>query len=222
MAPVALTASTAAICSATLAKSLRRFAASASSVAITPESINWPRSRSTERRRSANTASSPRARPRSCSMRTNSSLTPESPRADNCASAAMTVVSKDDNFARNPRSASSPANLSLARLVNRALKLCNSRPARNICSERISPMSAPCLRADSAWRSSGRKLRRTSRNKSWARIKLASVPSRRRSAFSLRLRCLSTPAASSIIPRRSSGRALSTASICPWLTITCC
>ena len=44
----------------------------------------------------------------------------------------------------------------------------------------------------------------------------------RRSAFSLRLRYLRTPAASSMIRRRSSGRALSTASIWPWLTITCC
>ena len=48
------------------------------------------------------------------------------------------------------------------------------------------------------------------------------MASRRRSAFSLRLRNLRTPAASSMIARRSSGRALSTASIWPWLTITCC
>ena len=48
------------------------------------------------------------------------------------------------------------------------------------------------------------------------------MASRRRSAFSLRLRYLRTPAASSTIWRRSSGRALSTASIWPWLTITCC
>ncbi len=48
------------------------------------------------------------------------------------------------------------------------------------------------------------------------------MASSRRSAFSLRLRYLSTPAASSMIARRSSGRALSTASIWPWLTMTCC
>ena len=48
------------------------------------------------------------------------------------------------------------------------------------------------------------------------------MASSRRSAFSLRLRYLRTPAASSMIARRSSGRALSTASICPWLTMTCC
>ncbi len=46
--------------------------------------------------------------------------------------------------------------------------------------------------------------------------------SRRRSDFSLRLRYFRTPAASSMISRRSSGRALSTASIWPWLMITCC
>ena len=42
-----------------------------------------------------------------------------------------------------------------------------------------------------------------------------------RSAFSLRLRCLRTPAASSMNPRRSSGPAESTASSWPWPTMTC-
>src|SRR5689334_16649168 len=42
-----------------------------------------------------------------------------------------------------------------------------------------------------------------------------------RSAFSLRLRCLRTPAASSMNPRRSSGRACSTASSWPCPTTTC-
>ena len=47
--PSASTAATAAICSDTVPSSLRNCAASASSVAITPESISWPRSRSVER-----------------------------------------------------------------------------------------------------------------------------------------------------------------------------
>ena len=42
-----------------------------------------------------------------------------------------------------------------------------------------------------------------------------------RSAFSLRLRCLSTPAASSMNPRRSSGRADRIESSWPWPTMTC-
>ena len=54
------------------------------------------------------------------------------------------------------------------------------------------------------------------------RVRLPSVAERRRSAFSLRLRYFRIPAASSMMRRRSSGRALSTASIWPWLTITCC
>ena len=42
-----------------------------------------------------------------------------------------------------------------------------------------------------------------------------------RTVFSRRLRCLSTPAASSTNARRSSGRADSTASSCPCPTMTC-
>ena len=44
----------------------------------------------------------------------------------------------------------------------------------------------------------------------------------RRSARSRRRRCLSTPAASSMMARRSSGRALSTVSSWPWPMIMCC
>ena len=89
-------------------------------------------------------------------------------------------------------------------------------------ARRARPTSSPWRRAASAWRSSGRSWRRTSRSRSCSRSRLASVASSRRSAFSLRLRNFRTPAASSMIARRSSGRALSTASIWPWLTITCC
>ena len=48
------------------------------------------------------------------------------------------------------------------------------------------------------------------------------MDSRRRWAFSRLRRYLSTPAASSTMRRRSSGRALSTVSSWPWPTITCC
>ena len=93
---------------------------------------------------------------------------------------------------------------------------------RTRATDRARATSSSWRRAASAWRSSGRSWRRTSRNRSCRRNRLASVASSRRSAFSLRLRYLRTPAASSMIARRSSGRALSTASIWPWLTITCC
>ncbi len=48
------------------------------------------------------------------------------------------------------------------------------------------------------------------------------MASSRRSARSLRRRYFKIPAASSMIKRRSSGRALSTASSWPWDTMTCC
>ena len=52
-------------------------------------------------------------------------------------------------------------------------------------------------------------------------MRLPSVESSLRSAFSLRLRCLSTPAASSMKPRRSSGVACRIVSSWPWPTMTC-
>ena len=54
------------------------------------------------------------------------------------------------------------------------------------------------------------------------RVRLASVAASRRSAFSLRRRNFRTPAASSMMSRRSSGRALRTASIWPCEMMTCC
>ena len=61
-------------------------------------------------------------------------------------------------------------------------------------------------RATSAWRPSGLSWRRSSVVRSVSRARLADIASSLRSAFSLRLRCLSTPAASSMKARRSSGR----------------
>ena len=60
-------------------------------------------------------------------------------------------------------------------------------------------------RATSACRPSGLSWRRSSAVRSCSRVRLACIASSLRSAFSLRLRCLRTPAASSMKPRRSSG-----------------
>ena len=76
-------------------------------------------------------------------------------------------------------------------------------------------------RATSACRPSGLSWRRSSTVRSCTRVRLACIASSLRSAFSLRLRCLRTPAASSMKPRRSSGPADSTASSWPCPTMTC-
>ena len=185
-------------------------------------SRSCPRSRSSPRRRSTITAARPRARSRSCSTRTRRSLRSSAPRAVRSAPTAITSVSSRASSAFSADSACAPSSLAAARAVSLVRSAAMSRPAR--CTRRAvsSPISSPWRRAASACRSSGRSWRRTSRRRSCTRTRLASVASRRRSAFSLRLRYLSTPAASSTIARRSSGRALSTASIWPWLTITCC
>ena len=94
---------------------------------------------------------------------------------------------------------------SVASVASRVRRPAISRPARCSRSAVSSASSSPWRRAASAWRSSGRSWRRTSRSRSWTRRRLPSVASRRRSAFSLRLRYLRTPAASSTIWRRSSG-----------------
>ena len=96
-------------CWATSSSCWRTDAASPSNWATTPESITWPRSRSTERRRSANTCTKPRARPRKFSTRTNSSLMVLSPRADKSASSDITAVSSAESRARTSFSVLSPA-----------------------------------------------------------------------------------------------------------------
>ncbi len=79
-----------------------------------------------------------------------------------------------------------------------------------------------CERAAAAWRSNGRIWRRTSRTRSPRRSRFSAVPARRRSARSRRRRCLRTPAASSMMARRSSGRAFNTVSSWPCPMIMCC
>ena len=68
---------------------------------------------------------------------------------------------------------------------------------------------------------SGPRRRRSSPVRSTSRVRLTCMASSLRRAFSLRRRCLSTPAASSISARRASGPACSTSSRLPWPTITC-
>src|SRR6202000_1085330 len=76
-------------------------------------------------------------------------------------------------------------------------------------------------RATSAWRPSGLSWRRSSVVRSGNRARFADIDSSLRPAFSLRLRCLSTPAASSMNARRSSGRDSRISLSLPCPTITC-
>ncbi len=55
-----------------------------------------------------------------------------------------------------------------------------------------------------------------------SRSRFSAVAARRRSARSRRRRCFNTPAASSMMARRSSGRAFNTVSSWPWPMIMCC
>ena len=142
-------------CWATSSSCWRTDAASPSNWATTPESITWPRSRSTERRRSANTCTKPRARPRKFSTRTNSSLMVLSPRADKSASSDITAVSSAESLARTSFSVLSPAAFWSARACKRACRPPISRPATCKRSVRNSATNAPWRRAASAWRSSG-------------------------------------------------------------------
>ena len=169
-------------------------------------------------------AARPRAFSRSDSKRTRASPRSSPPVRPSSASAASTAVSSSARRApqqRRPRSASSAAARRRRRRAG-AASVASSRPARKSRSAGSSATRSPWRRAASAWRSSGRSWRRTSRSRSPRRVRLPSVAASRRSAFSLRLRYFRTPAASSMMRRRSSGRALSTASIWPWLTMTCC
>jgi chromosome segregation protein len=91
------------------------------------------------------------------------------------------------------------------------------RPTRSSASSRSrasrrSACTPAARRATSACLPSGLSWRRSSAVRSPSRSRLACIASSLRSAFSLRLRCLRTPAASSTNARRSSGRPDSTAS----------
>ncbi len=90
-----------------------------------------------------------------------------------------------------------------------------------MAASRASAWMTVARRATSACLPSGFNCRRSSVTRSVTRVRLPSIASSFRNAFSLRLRCFKTPAASSIKPRRSSAVACKIASSCPWPTITC-
>ena len=100
------------------------------------------------------------------------------------------------------------------------IEIKSSARRRSFASRRSAWIVAAFL-ATSACLPSGLSWRRSSTVKSWTRARFACIESNLRSAFSFRLRCFSTPAASSIKPRRSSGVAIKIASSWPCPTITC-
>ena len=90
-------------------------------------------------------------------------------------------------------------------LLQRGARRTRSSAISRARASRTSACTVAACRATSAWRPSGLSWRRISLSRSPSRVRLPSVESSLRSAFSLRLRCLRTPAASSMKPRRSSG-----------------
>ena len=208
------------------ASSSSNFSSERSSSASRPTTTCWEtnveRSRSIPLSRSTSTARRPRPRSRRASRRTNLSPRSSPPRVASSASAAVTSASKRAR-------AAVWVDWSALRTVRRpassrafVLRAVNSLPARCSRSAVSSSTRSPWRRAASACRSRGRTCRRTSRRRSDNRSRLASVDRRRRWAFSLRRRYFRIPAASSMIIRRSSGRAFRTASIWPWEMMTCC
>ena len=127
-----------------------------------------------------------------------------------CAMAASTSARRSTRIVSSASSCSSAV-----RARTRSSAISRARASRT------SAWTPAARRATSAWRPSGLSWRRISSSRSFSRVRLPSVESSLRSAFSLRLRCLRTPAASSMKPRRSSGVACRIVSSWPWPTITC-
>ena len=100
-------------------------------------------------------------------------------------------------------------------------KRTNSSAASFRRASRSSACTVCARRAASAWRASGFNWRPSSVVRSVRRSRFACMPTSLRCAFSLRRRCLSTPAASSIKARRSSGRDSRICDSRPCPTITC-
>ena len=115
---------------------------------------------------------------------------------------------------RMAASASKMASRSVCRFTR------SSAASRNRASRRSAWM-VWARRATSAWRPNGLSWRRSSVVRSLSRARFADMASSLRRAFSLRLRCLSTPAASSMKARRSSGRDCRISSSLPCPTMTC-
>ena len=145
---------------------------------------------------------------RGVASRSRSSAAASVPRA--CVSAASSVE-------RRASSASAPATSD-----SRARVACTRSSASSRArASRASAWTTAAFRATSACRPSGLSWRRISLRRSARRSRLPSHASSLRSAFSLRLRCLRTPAASSTKPRRTSGVACRIVSSWPWPTMTC-
>ncbi len=126
------------------------------------------------------------------------------------------VISASTSSRRSSSTDSSASSVSSAvRAVTRSSASSRARASRT------SACTVCAWRATSAWRPSGLSWRRISDSRSARRVRLPSVASSLRSAFSLRLRCFRTPAASSMKPRRSSGVACRIESSWPCPTITC-
>ena len=94
-------------------------------------------------------------------------------------------------------------------------------PASRRRASRRSACTVAARCAASAWRAKGLSCFPNSSVRSCKRSKLACMPVSLRCAFSLRRRCLSTPAASSIYERRSSGRDSRISESLPWPTMMC-
>ena len=197
---------------------------SASRVETTSASAAASRAATTARPRSRSTPESapgpldqalrrgPRAVARSSSRRDDSSAVVEVASASSRSRASWSSCSSSRHTARLCAAAAAAAR--------------SGRPARRRPGSGARPAAreatVSCERAAAAWRSRGRIWRRTSRTRSPRRSRFSSVAASRRSARSRRRRCLSTPAASSMMARRSSGRALRTVSSWPWPMIMCC
>ena len=94
-------------------------------------------------------------------------------------------------------------------------------PASLSFASRNSACTAAPRLAASAWRAKGLSCLPSSSVRSVRRSRFACMPVSLRCAFSLRRRCLSTPAASSMNARRSSGRESRISESLPWPTMMC-
>ncbi len=199
--------------------------ASASVASLSPSgSSPPPRRRSSSRpRRAASAAPAPSSRTRSSRISTRSaevvaanSRADSASRARPCSAMARSAASRFDCTASrrpsaSPRSerAAAASDSASARRSPAAFAL--SRASSSLASSDCRS-SRSCSSAASAWRFSGRRWDRASRSTSRARDRLSSVRASLSSARRRRLRCLPSPAASSIRSRRS--RALE------WITLS--
>ena len=159
-----------------------------------------PSARRRARRASASRSSVRRASASSAASRrraTSASSACASSRAARAAAAALSAA---------------PSSARRARTASRA----SSQRASTVWRSRRS-----CSSAASAWRLSGRSRERASRSTSSARSRLSCVRSSLSCARRRRLRCLPSPAASSISSRRSRGLEVTIASTRPWETTEC-